>query len=256
MYEKMFFIAGFHRSGSMLLGSILCQNPNIHMEGKSALCQLMWDAQETVEKNKDFLLSNNKENFNNEYISEIPKIYYKNNNRKIVIDKNPWWTSINNINLISNYIDKNFKMIVLYRNVAEILKSYIRVYKNNDGVLEYPLIANIPELIDNYNDFIYLINNKNNYNLLFIDYEDLVSDTSKTIKSIYNFFELEYFQHYFNNIEKYYLQSNSFYNSNGLYEVMPKIEKRKYNIQIDDVSYQICNEMNNQIIAYKELGLC
>jgi hypothetical protein len=29
-----------------------------------------------------------------------------------------------------------------------------------------------------------------------------------------------------------------------------------YKVEIDDVSYNICNEMNNKIISYKELGLC
>lgn len=256
MYEKMFFIAGFHRSGSTLLGSILCQNPNIHMEGKSSLCQLMWDAKESVIKNEDYLLSNNKKFFDIEYISEIPKIYYKSNIRKIVIDKNPWWTNRNNVNLIYKYIDKNFKMIVLYRNPIEVLKSYIRVYKDNHGLPNYPLINSLPEVIDNHNDFIFLINNKNNHNLLFIDYEDLVNDMPNKIKNIYDFLEIDYFQHTFDNIEKYYLQSDLFYNLHGLYEVMPKIEKRKYDIELDEVSYKICNEMNNEIIAYKELGLC
>lgn len=252
----MFFIGGFHRSGSMLLGSILCQNKNIHMEGKSALCQLMWDAKNSVNESENFLIANGRNHFDKDFISEIPKIYYKNNNRNIVIDKNPWWTNINNINLIYNYIDKEFKMIVLYRNPIEIIKSFTRIYLKNNIALETPLINNFPEVFDNYDDFVFLLNNNYDDHFLFIDYEDLVNNTYEKILKIYNFLEIDYFDHDLKNIKQYYLSSNSFLNLDGLYEVNYKIKKGKYNIELDEISYEICSSMNNEIISYKELGLC
>ncbi len=41
--KNFYFISGLPRTGSTLLSSILYQNPLIHTEGNSALCQLMWD---------------------------------------------------------------------------------------------------------------------------------------------------------------------------------------------------------------------
>lgn len=256
MYEQMFFIGGFHRSGSMLLASILCQNENIHIEGKSALCQLMWDAKISIQQNKEILHSNKKFNLDKKLISEIPKIYYQNNNRKIVIDKNPWWTNINNMSLITEYIDQNFKMMVLYRSTEEIIKSFVRVYKKNNISLETPLISNFSEIFNNYNDFIDLMNSDLKENFLFIDYENLVKFPQTTIDKIYDFLQIEKIDHDFDNISKYYLLSNSFYDIDDLYEVGKTIKKREYEIELDEQSLLICNEMNQQIKKYKELGLC
>ena len=46
--DKFVALSGLPRSGSTLLSSILSQNINIHAEGNSAICQLMWDAQCSV----------------------------------------------------------------------------------------------------------------------------------------------------------------------------------------------------------------
>jgi len=62
--KKFFFISGLPRTGSTLLSSILYQNPLIHAEGNSALCQLMWDNYISCLCNsKEQLIANNKLNF-------------------------------------------------------------------------------------------------------------------------------------------------------------------------------------------------
>jgi len=44
-YSQFVCLSGLPRSGSTLLSAILSQNPLIHAEGNSAVCQLMWDMQ-------------------------------------------------------------------------------------------------------------------------------------------------------------------------------------------------------------------
>ena len=43
MIDKFIGLSGLPRSGATLLSAILDQNPEIHAEGSSAVCQLMWD---------------------------------------------------------------------------------------------------------------------------------------------------------------------------------------------------------------------
>jgi hypothetical protein len=60
MIKKIIALSGLPRSGSTLLSSILSQNIDIHAEGNSAVCQLMWDmevscntsGQEQIKANK------------------------------------------------------------------------------------------------------------------------------------------------------------------------------------------------------------
>jgi hypothetical protein len=58
--KNFVMMCGLPRTGSTLLSSILNQNPLIHAEGNSAVCQLMWDmevscntsGQEQIKANK------------------------------------------------------------------------------------------------------------------------------------------------------------------------------------------------------------
>ena len=74
MSKDIFFLSGLPRTGSTLLTSILSQNSNIHTEGNSALCQLMWDMQVSCETTQQI---SNKPGLQDKLISEIPNIFYE-----------------------------------------------------------------------------------------------------------------------------------------------------------------------------------
>jgi len=104
-YDQFVCLSGLPRSGSTLLSAILSQNPKIHAEGTSAVCQLMWDMQESYVKNcKEQINANNRQTTVTELISQIPQLYYKNidDNEKIVVDKCRSWTLPDNIELLKN----------------------------------------------------------------------------------------------------------------------------------------------------------
>ena len=83
--KQMVFLSGLPRTGSTLLSAILCQNPNIHAEGNSAVCQLMWDIQQScLTTASQQLAANNKIDVIHDLVSQVPNIYYKN----IVVFKN------------------------------------------------------------------------------------------------------------------------------------------------------------------------
>ena len=85
--KKFFFISGLPRTGSTLLSSILCQNPLIHAEGNSALCQLMWDNYISCSNNSiEQLTANNHLDLIFKIISNLQQIYYDKVTRPIIID--------------------------------------------------------------------------------------------------------------------------------------------------------------------------
>jgi hypothetical protein len=78
--EKKQFVclSGLPRTGSTLLSAILGQNPKIHAEGNSAVCQLMWDMYCSCTQNaKEQLLANNRSHTMMNLIKSIPQVYYK-----------------------------------------------------------------------------------------------------------------------------------------------------------------------------------
>ena len=81
-------LSGMPRSGSTLLSSILSQNPIIHAEGNSAVCQLMWDMHISCTKHVDEQIgATNREYTIRDLVVQIPNTYYKNveNGTKIII---------------------------------------------------------------------------------------------------------------------------------------------------------------------------
>lgn len=219
----MFFLSGLPRTGSTLLSSILSQNPNIHAEGNSAVCQLMWDMQVSFETNsKEQISCMNKEYLQDEIISKIPNMYYNKVNRPIIVDKSRAWAKQPNIELILRYITKKPKILVLVRPVDEIKESFRKLYKaNKQTKKQIEASLNFAEYM--INDSLYGVRNADEHThpeyFHFIFYKDLVEDTPNTIDKIYEFLEIEKFNHDFDNIVNIFPEDDTVYGLNGMHSV-------------------------------------
>lgn len=244
----MFFISGIQRSGSNLLSSILCQNKEIHIEGKSALLQLMWDAEKScMGDSRPFLLANKKGKFIHSYISSIPNIYYENCKRNIVLDKNPHWIDENNFHLIQKYISNNPKIIVLTRKTEEVIASMINVYKKNNLVLsEEEFFINSGALIDQVSAIHWAKTNLKEY-CLFIDYEEILQNASGVVEKISLFLSLKKFDYIYENIRAYAIENDEFYGINGLHHVRPQIKKDNYEIKLSQKTLERCQRLNEKM---------
>jgi sulfotransferase len=223
----MFFLSGLPRTGSTLLSSILSQNPEIYAGGNSSVCQLMWDMQVSCETTaSEQLLANNKINIKNDLIKAIPYIYYKDVNQKYIIDKCRSWTLPANLELIKNYITPTPKIIVLTRDIDEIVKSFVKLRKNNGwtkNLKEDLLIEGSEPIMRSLNGVKYAKEN-NNGEFLFIDYHEFISSPKDTINSIYDFFEIERYPHYFKNIVNPYPENDGVYGLKGMHDIKPNIK--------------------------------
>uniref|UniRef100_A0A6C0HZN7 Sulfotransferase domain-containing protein n=1 Tax=viral metagenome TaxID=1070528 RepID=A0A6C0HZN7_9ZZZZ len=236
MYDQFICLSGLPRSGSTLLSAILCQNPKIHAEGNSAVCQLMWDMQQSyVKKCNEQINANNRQQTIIDLISEIPRIYYKDieETEKIIVDKCRSWTIPDNIQLLQNYIDKDFKIIVLERSIVDIVKSFCKLYEKNNVVYDLNRIfdPNSEPIIRSINGLIYAKQNNQNNNFLFIKYDELIENTENIIRKIYEFCNWEHFDHDFTNINQKYREDDSVYKLMGFHDV-DNIIKKKENLVI------------------------
>ena len=232
MNKQFVCLSGLPRTGSTLLSAILCQNPKIHAEGNSALCQIMWDVQQScIGSAKEQLLANNRYNTMYDIITKLPELYYKNIEESIIVDKCRSWTLEANIEMLKNYITKDFKIIVLERPVIEIVKSFVKLYKSNnyctdtDSFEENLIKPGSEPIMRSLAGINWAKQNNQNNNFLFISYNELVNNTEETIKKIYDFCGWEYFNHDFTNIVVKYPENDEIYKLPGQHKIRPTIEK-------------------------------
>jgi len=215
----MIFLSGLPRTGSTLLTSILTQNPDIHAEGNSAVCQLMWDMQISCQ-NSEQLKANRRYWDQDALVSAIPKIYYRDCKRKIVVDKCRSWTLLPNLEMMRRYITKNPKIIVMTRPIDEIVDSFLRLNKSFD---REKLLAEKSEPIMRSLDGVNYAKANNNGEFLFVEYKDLVSLPEKIISKIYSFCGWAKYKHNFNKIETYFKEDDVTYGVDSMHKIVGEI---------------------------------
>jgi sulfotransferase len=236
-FNQFVCLSGLPRAGSTLLSAILSQNPLIHSEGNSAVCQIMWDMEKSLINNcGEQINANNRQSTVNDLISNIPYIYYKNNdkNEKIVVDKCRSWTLSENVALLKKYIDSNIKIIILERPLLEVVNSFVKIYNKNNKIIDIERLFdyNTEPIMRSFEGIVNAKKNNQDNNFLFITYKELITDTQTTLKKIYDFCNWTYFEHNLKNIVPKYKENDTIYNLNGFHDVHPEITKPDYNINL------------------------
>lgn len=246
--SKFIGLSGCIRSGATLLSSILDQNPDIHAEGNSAVCQLMWDMQQSC-------YGAASEQLNGAYrlhtiddlVASIPNVYYKDISASIVIDKCRTWTLPNNMNMLKRYFKSTPKVIVLERPIIDIIKSSV-AQKQRSGNSSVEMLKNFTEGTDKWLipalTGINWAKQNNNGEFLFITYDDLVDNTQDVLDSIYDFCEIKPFKHDLTNIQNNHPDNDELYFKNvGLHDVRPTISRRKIDVELPDDVIRRCAEL-------------
>lgn len=248
--NKFIALSGLPRAGSTLLSSILSQNSDIHSEGNSAVCQMMWDMQESCQKACAEQLSATKRySTQNDVISAIPSLYYKDVTAKYIVDKCRSWTLPNNVEMLHRYFTYSPKVIVLERPLIEVVKSYayLRLQNNYLGDPYYGLLEDWSEpIIRSFNGIKWAKQN-NSGEFLFVTYKDLVESTEDCINNIYDFCEIEPFKHNLSNIVNIHPEDDAVYNLIGQHDVRNNISYRDINIDVPKHIIDKCNILENDI---------
>ena len=199
MKKKLCFIAGLPRSGSTLLGTLLNQNPLIYTTHSSSFVEILYRTY-SIWNDKNFsedFAGSKMKNMKIPYLQEITQAYFKQQTDKpIVFDKRRHWHSIENIKMFKEIFNQEPKIICPVRNIEEIVASFKNIFLKNKKTLN--LESNIFDV-----PFFHL---KKTWNsefkrcLFFVEYNDLVKSTQKTLNKIYDFIEQPYYKHDLNNI--------------------------------------------------------
>jgi sulfotransferase len=253
MDKQFYFLSGLPRTGSTLLSSILSQNPNIHAEGASHVCELMRQSffcslNKQKDNWNDIISISEKQEIVKNIIKNIPYYYYESVKKPIILDKSRIWTLPENNIVIKNFLTENPKTIVLIRPLEEIVASFVKLRRDNNWH-ENDLYD---DLLDDGQDPIMLAlqgaiwaKENNNGEFLFINYEQILFQTEKTIEKIYDFCDWPKFKHQFENIQRPFIQNDNVVNLKGLHDVRKKIDKKNYQIYLPKNILKKCYYLNS-----------
>jgi sulfotransferase len=261
MNKTYYFMAGLPRSGSTLLKSIIDQNPNIHANPVSPVMELMYWNDHYFTDSEQYL-GYPKPKSAHKVISSIIDNYYFDTEEPIVIDHCRAWS--NNIERIKTYITPNPKIICPVRDVLEVLTSFITmVHRNLDQVsfIDQHLIEKgFPVNDDNRCDYLMskegiveqalwaqsqaFIRGDDKKYLLMVEYDDLVNCSDETMRRIYEFLELDYYQHDFGNVENKHREIDDQWYLKDMHYIRKEVKKKSKKPE-DVLSSYILNKYSN-----------
>jgi sulfotransferase len=245
MSSEIIFLSGLPRTGSTLLTSILSQNPKVHTEGNSALCQLMWDMQVSCWNTQQI---QNKPKIVDELLTSIPKTFYDGIEGNI-IDKCRSWTLPANLELIDKYITKSPKIIIMLRPIVDIVKSFVLVRDMNGwSNPESGLLDDGSEPIMRSFDGIKHAKSIDSGQFLYLWYDDLVNNPGQTINKVYDFCGWEKFNHQFDNIKNLTPERDDLLGLLGLHDIRPKLKRREVKVKLSDELYEKAIQLEKEII--------
>lgn len=254
---KIFFNSSMPRSGSTLLQNILGNNPDFYATPTSGVVEMLiaskkgythspvFKAQDELAMKKAFLT----------YCRYGIEGYFAGlTDKKYAIDKSRAW-AINWPFLDAFY--PNPKMICMVRDLRDIIasmeKNYRKFPEKYDAASDDPPKGlTVGERVGNWmqkkpvgtmlKSLREVIARKIDQNILFVRFEDLCEDPDKEMKVIYDFLEVPYYQHDFNNIQQVTHEDDRFHGRYGDHkingQVKPVASKAK-----DLLGELICNQL-------------
>ena len=206
--KQLFFLVAQPRSGNTLFTSIINQNPEIACTPNSITLEIM----------KDLFLLKQTDVFQNypdhksldNVLDVVYDNYYKDWPQPIIIDRGPVMTE-GNLYLMQKHFKRPFKCIVLLRDTVDVLASYMKWYTENPDAFVNKL-ANTDEeklsIVMNKDGAVAkdleAIKNSYNYKDIchYVKYDDLVLQPEQEIRKVYQFMNLPYFNHRFQDLQQ------------------------------------------------------
>ena len=211
--KKFFYLHGLPRAGNTLLGSIINQNPKVAVTANSIIADMLGELY--LLQNIDIFKNFPDHKSFDSVTKSLFDNYYKDWSQDYIIDRGPWGLPIN-LKFLKE-TQEDIRIVVLVRNVEEILASFIKwsqreptsfvnqyeaktieekcdMLMKTDGQIVKELIG-VKHLLDHQPRDIYHI----------VEYNDLCDNPKQTIEGIYDFLGIYRFNHRYINLDQFYV---------------------------------------------------
>lgn len=259
MVEKIFYNSSLPRSGSTLIQNILAQNPDIYSTPTSGVVGMMISARNVYSSLPEFKAQDEKtmENGYKSFLKNgIYGFYNAVTDKKYIVEKSRGW------GIEYKFIDfyePNPKVICMVRDLRGVFASMEKKFRSNPqkelGIINWETLqgtttdkristwssqAPIGPAIDSL--YQVLLEGLHEH-FLFVKYEDLCSNPSEEIVRIYDYLEIPFFEHDFENIEQLTHEDDRFHGVFGDHTIRNKLGKLEENYE------DILGETGCQIIT-------
>jgi len=256
--EKIFFQSSMARSGSTIFQNIMGQNPEFYVTPTSGVLELVFGARANFTNSPEFKAQDTQlmeAGFKNFCKQGMEGFYKGMTDKKYVLDKSRGWA------VYRPFLDSfypNQKIICLVRDLRAIVSSYEKIYRKNPlthdpirddatgrgtivhkRVDEWMSATNtIGRGVERIQETIRLGHDDK---ILFIKYEDLCLYPELEMKRVYQYLELPYFEHDFENIQQITHEDDEVYGlSKDLHTIKPNLTLPKPDYK-DVLGQDICN---------------
>lgn len=205
--NNFYFLSGLPRSGSTVLCSILNQHPEIYASKTSSLIDMLGAVCREWNVNPSSIAERNDENDIYEIMRGIIRSKNHNIKKSIIIDKNRGWVVEEIMETMKVVLGYEPKIIATVRSTSECASSFVRLVRpdNLDFFLyNSPLIKHLKTSYS----LLYDAYKKNNKNILFIDYDDLLKSPDIELDKISSFLGIEKFKYDFENLDSSIVMEN------------------------------------------------
>lgn len=208
--KKIYYLCGLPRSGNTLFGALLNQNPKIQVTANSIVLDIIWNL-ENLKNDRTFLNFPDEKSFDS-VINNVISNYYNEWDYKIILDRS-CWGSPNNLKLLEKHSPNEIKFVLLVRDIEEVVASFIKWSEENkpnfldnetDGSLDEKcayLMEPDMQIVQEYCSIYNIM--KSNHPYYLIEYDELVSNTKNVLNGLYEFLEIDQYDHILSNMKQF-----------------------------------------------------
>jgi sulfotransferase len=270
MIKKVFYNSSMPRSCSTLLQNILAQNPDIYATPTDGVLELIYGAMSNFSTSPEFKAQDQelmKKGFYGFVKNSIEGFYEGITESPYVITKSRGWILIQD--LLENSFQSPPKIIYMCRNLKDILSSMEKMHREN--FINHPRTINHTQMqgttvekridmwvgsqpiglaLDRLKD---LVQQKKTKNILFVKAENITKEPSQTMKKIYNYLEIPFFNHNFDHVEQITKEDDSVYGiSPNLHKIKTKITPLQSDAE-EILGKHVCGWIDQQYDWYNRL---
>ena len=259
--QRIFFNASLPRAGSTLLSNIIGHHPHFYASPTSALIDLVLgarigynDAPSTAYTNTDTW----KIGFLNYCRFGLHGFIQAVTDKPCYLDKSRMWGAYYDL---LNQIIPNPRVVIMVRDLRAIYSSMEKKFRQNPDI--------DTKIMDNINmtgittdqrvgiwsqthptgytviKLQEMILQKLDKNVLFFRYEDFCQAPDEHMKRLYEFFQVEYFQHDWNNIQQLTSENDEAHGIFGDHKIRTKLEQKPDDFK-EILGVQTCNRIVNE----------
>jgi len=240
--KAIHFCAGLPRSGSTVLMNILQQNPSIFTTGTCALTETIESLITKSRYKESFQAMNAQDADNATYgmVQGATQGWFNGlSDKPVVVSKNRSWPRLHHL-----YPDS--KLIVTIRDIRDVAESFDKINRNIKALHSYgddgksygcmsedekyhyhfnTLNAFSASLYQDLPRLMHLWKDGHSKRIMFVRYEDLVSNSNHVIGELYKFLNLPIFEHDLNNIQQstLYEHDNAYFREKTSHVVKPQM---------------------------------